>query len=251
MDRISGRIPAPGGAGWWAGRVEAQAPGSGAEYGRSMDARWGRAWFGLTAVCVVAGIGISLYTSARSSTVFGGSPLNRALNIFAFFTIQSNVLVGLACVLLVLDQHRTSTAFAVLRLTGVVAIAVTGIVFHVALSGLLELDTLGQTANQLQHTVVPVMAVVGWVVFGPRGLTSTRIARLTVAFPLAYMVFTTIRGPLASNWYPYPFADVHHLGYARVTVNAVWIMLLFFAIAAGATALDARLRPDRAPLPES
>jgi hypothetical protein len=161
--------------------------------------------------------------------------------VFAFFTIQSNVLVGVACLLLVLDQQRTSTAFAVLRLTGVVAIAVTGIVFHVALSGLLELDTLAQTANQLQHTVVPVMAVVGWVAFGPRGLTSTRVARLTVLFPLAYMVFTTIRGPLASNWYPYPFADVHHLGYARVAVNAVWIMLLFFALSAGATALDRRL----------
>ena len=83
------------------------------------------------------------------------------------------------------------------------------------------------------------MAVVGWVAFGPRGLdVDPKVARLTVLFPLAYMVFTTIRGPLASNWYPYPFADVHHLGYARVAVNAVWIMLLFFAISAGATALD-------------
>jgi hypothetical protein len=215
-----------------------------------VDTRWAKPWFAVTALCVVTGIGISLYTSATRSATFGGSPLNRALNVFAFFTIQSNVLVGLACVLLVLDQHRSSTGFAVLRLTGVVAIAVTGIVFHVALSGLLELDTLAQTANQLQHTVVPVMAVVGWVVFGPRGLTSARVARLTVLFPLAYLVFTTIRGPLASNWYPYPFADIHHLGYARVAVNAVWIMLLFFAISAGATALDARLRQERAPVAE-
>ena len=165
-----------------------------------MDVRWGKAWFAITALCVVVGIGISLYTSASHSAVFGGSPLNRALNVFAYFTIQSNVLVGVASVLLVLDQQRSATWFAVLRLTGVVAIAVTGIVFHVALSGLLELDTLAQTANQLQHTVVPVMAVVGWVVFGPRGLTSYRISRLTVLFPLAYMVFTVIRGPLASNW---------------------------------------------------
>ena len=67
-------------------------------------------------------------------------------------------------------------------------------------------------------------------------------AYLTVLFPLAYLVFTTIRGPLASHWYPYPFADIHHLGYARVAVNAVWIMLLFFAISAGATALDRRIR---------
>lgn len=89
-----------------------------------------------------------------------------------------------------------------------------------------------------------------WIVAGsargllpppPRGLTSARIARLTVIFPLAYMVFTVIRGPLASDWYPYPFANPKQLGYPAVAVNALWIALLFIALAAGATALDKRL----------
>ena len=41
---------------------------------------------------------------------FGGSPLGRALNVFAFFTVQSNLIVGGTCLLLVLDRNRTSTA---------------------------------------------------------------------------------------------------------------------------------------------
>lgn len=94
--------------------------------------------------------------------------------------------------------------------------------------------------------VVPIMAVVGWVAFGPRGQTSRRIAKVTVLFPLAYMLFTVIRGPLASDFYPYPFADVKTLGYVPVIINALWIGLLFFALAVGATALDKPLGGDAA-----
>lgn len=206
-----------------------------------MDPRWARPWFALTTVCVVVGIAISLYLSWHTRSVFGGSPLNRSLNVFAYFTIQSNILVGVTCLLLAVRPDRTSTLFTVCRLTSLVAITVTFIVFHVALSKLLDLDTLAQTANQLQHTAVPLLAVVGWLVFGPRRLVSTRVTRLTVVFPLAYMVFTAVRGPLASDWYPYPFVDVGALGYPRVVVNAVWISILFISIAAGATWLDGRL----------
>jgi hypothetical protein len=211
-----------------------------------MDRRWARPWFAVTVACVVAGIVIQLFVSADNAAHFGGSPLNRALNVFAFFTIQSNLLVGAACLLLALDLDRRSPAFEVLRLTGLVGITVTFIVFHVALSHLLDLDTWAQTANQLQHTVVPILAVVGWVAFGPRGLTSVRVVRWTVLFPLAYMTLTVIRGPLASDFYPYPFANVKTLGYFPVAVNAIWVALLFVGIAAAATALDKRLASGQA-----
>lgn len=209
-----------------------------------MGRRWSRPWFAATAACVLAGIVIQLVISWRTPGFFGGSPLNRALNVFAFFTIQSNVLVGVTCGLLAV-RPRASRVFAVLRLTSLVGITVTFVVFHVVLSRLLDLDTWAQAANQLQHTVVPVLAVVGWLVFGPRGLTSPRVARLTVVFPLLFVVFTMVRGPLASHWYPYPFVDVTALGYARVAVNGLWVALLFIGVAAGATWLDRRL-PDQA-----
>jgi hypothetical protein len=151
--------------------------------------------------------------------------------------------VGVTSLLLAVNAHPSSTVFKVFRLIGVVAISVTFVVFHVALGKLLDLDTWPQVANQLQHTVVPIMCVVGWVAFGPRGLSSARVARLTVIFPAVYIAFTAIRGPLASNWYPYPVADVHALGYLRVIINGLWIALFLMALAAGTTALDSRLKP--------
>ena len=91
-----------------------------------------------------------------------------ALNIFAFFTVLSNVVVGVTTMLLAINPNRSSAVFAVFRLIGLVAITVTFIVFHVVLSRLLDLDTWAEVANQLLHTVVPIMAIVGWCLFGPR-----------------------------------------------------------------------------------
>ena len=120
-----------------------------------MDARWGRLWFATAALAVAARIVIQLFVTVPNESSFGGSPLGRGLNVFAFFTIQSNVIVGVTCLLLALDATRTSTVFATFRLIGVVAIAVTFLVFHVALSRLLDLDTWPQIANQLQHNPYP------------------------------------------------------------------------------------------------
>ncbi|WP_328296451.1 Pr6Pr family membrane protein [Streptomyces sp. NBC_00435] len=226
-----------------------------------MEMKWSRVWFAMTAACVVIGVVIQVVLSWQNHMPvvagtgelfqrFGGSPLGRALNVFSFFTVQSDLIVGATSLLLALNPNRSSTVFRVFRLAGLVGITVTGIVFHVALGGLLELDTWAMAADRLLHFVVPIMAVVGWVAFGPRGLTSSRVVKLTVLFPLAYMLFTVIRGPLASDWYPYPFANVHALGYLRVLINGLWIGLLFVAVAASAAWLDKRL-PTKQTAPPS
>jgi hypothetical protein len=181
---------------------------------------------------------------------FGGSPLGRGMNIFAFFTVQSNLIVGITSLLLAINPNRSSTVFSAFRLAGLVGITVTGVVFHLTLSGLFELDTWAKASDRLTHFVVSIMAVVGWMVFGPRGLVSSRVVKLAVLFPLAFMLFTIIRGPLASDWYPYPFANVKALGYPRVIINGVWISLLFAAVCAAVAWLDKRLPTKRTPTPQ-
>ena len=199
--------------------------------------RLARTWFAATAAAVAAGIVIQLPVTATT----GGSPFTdptaRTFNIFAFFTIDSNLIIGAVCLLLAIRLDRTSPVFHVVRLTGLVAIVITGIVFHVAIANLLELDGWAQAANQLQHTIVPVMSVVGWLMFGPRGHATRTYAVVALTFPVLWMIFTISRGA-AIHWYPYPFINVDDLGYVRVAVNSVWIAVLFFAIAGGAVALD-------------
>ncbi len=207
-----------------------------------MSVRWARVWFGATAACVLAGVVISAITAANNTGGHFHPALARAANTFAFFTIQSNLLVGVAALLLALRLERSSAVFAVFRLSGLVAIIVTGVVFHAVLAQTLDLKSWDAVGNELVHTVVPVMAIVGWLLAGPRRLVSPRSAWLSLTFPLCWLGFTLVRGAIA-HWYPYPFIDVTHLGYGRAAVNCVWVAALFLGLAAGATVLDGRLGP--------
>jgi hypothetical protein len=204
-----------------------------------VSARWARPWFAATALCVAAGVTLSVYTAVHTPGHFH-SAVARGFNTFAFFTILSNLIVGATTLLLAVKPAQTSTVFKTFRLIGLVAITVTGIVYHVALASVLDLDGIHQLGNQLVHTIVPLLTVIGWVAFGPRGLTSARIAWLSLLFPFCWLAFTLIRGA-AIHWYPYPFIDVTRLGYAKAILNCFWVALLLFGLAAGATALDSRL----------
>ena len=206
-----------------------------------MAPRWARPWFAATAVCVIAGVALSVYSAAKNPGYFH-SGVERGFNAFAFFTIQSNLIVGGTTALLALRLDRPSTVFRTFRLIGLVAIIVTGVVYHVALASIFDLDGIDQLGNQLVHTVVPLLAVIGWLIFGPRGLTSRRVAWLSLLFPVCWMAFTLIRGAVI-HWYPYPFINVSVIGYAKAILNAFWVALLLLGVAAGATALDSRLGP--------
>lgn len=210
-----------------------------------MSQRGARIWFGTTAACVLAGVVISAITAANNTHGHFHPGVARAANAFAFFTIQSNLLVGAATLLLALRPDRSSTSFAVLRVAGLVAITVTGIVFHAVLAQTLDLKSWDAVGNELVHTVVPVMAVIGWLLVGPRSLISRRAVWLSLIFPVCWLAFTLIRGAIA-HWYPYPFIDVTHVGYARAAVNCVWVATLMLGLAAGAMVFDSRL--SRGPL---
>src|SRR5260370_9858861 len=62
--------------------------------------------------------------------------VERGFNTFAFFTVQSNLIVGATTGLLALRLDRPSTVFRTFRLIGLVAITVTGVVYHVALASI-------------------------------------------------------------------------------------------------------------------
>jgi hypothetical protein len=87
------------------------------------------------------------------------------------------------------------------------------------------------------HTAVPLLGVLGWLLFGPRGLISWRTVALAFVFPVGWVVFTMIRGA-AIHWYPYPFINVDDLGYARVAVSVVMVAVIFLGLAAAALAFD-------------
>lgn len=216
-----------------------------------------RCCFGLTALCVLAGVVLSVLTSATMAAAGLASPVARGCNVFSYFTTQSNLIVGVTCLVLALRRPRPldtandhSTLFRVFRLDGLVMILVTAVVFHTVLAGLLDLSGWPAVGNQLVHTVVPILALLGWLLFGPRGQISRRVVGLSVVYPILWVVFTLIRGAIG-GWYPYPFLDADELGYPRVSLSILGITIAFVALAAGLLGVDrllgrtARGRPGR------
>jgi hypothetical protein len=209
-----------------------------------------RAVFGLNAVVVAVGLVVQLFVAGDNEAgYFTGT--GAVLNVFCFFTVQSNTVLMATCALLAIGWRGTSTAFKVLRMIGVVGIALTFVVYHFALAGLQDLTGQAAFADVMLHTVSPILGVGGWILFGPRGLTSPVVVWCTTAYVAAWGVFTMVRGAITDHggvhFYPYPFMDPTDKGYLRVVLNLVLVAIVFFALAYGAHAVDGWLARRRRP----
>jgi len=205
-----------------------------------------RRWFAATAALVTGGLVLQLVLSASSDGGSFGSVQGKVFNFFCFFTVQSNIAVAVTHWMLATDPYRSSTAFRVMRIVAVVCIAVTGVVFHVALASLQELTGWDLVADTILHTLSPILAVVGWIVFGPRRQLDGRIVRLAVLPPVAWLAFALVRGSFVqdvagNDYYAYPFMNAQVHGYALALFRCAIVAVLFLGLAYGALAADRRL----------
>src|SRR6188472_4268620 len=92
----------------------------------------------------------------------------RLAHLVAYFTIQANLLVAVTSWQLVRDPARDGRWWRPVRLAAIVGITVTGLVHFTLLRPLLDLHGAGWAADKLLHMVVPLLAVVGWLLAGPR-----------------------------------------------------------------------------------
>ena len=140
-----------------------------------------RCWFAATALVVATGVVVQLGVVADVETGFFDQRWERIANVFAYFTIQSNLLVMVTTGALALGRLPERTVGRVLRLIALVAITLTFVVFHAVLRDLQDLTGDAAFADVLLHTVSPLLCVSGWLLFGPRGRTSPRTAGVFVA----------------------------------------------------------------------
>jgi hypothetical protein len=151
-------------------------------------------------------------------------------NFFSYFTVLSN-----CAATLVLGYGGGAALLGrpgvpdLLRGAAALYMVVTGLVFAVALSDV-ETGMLPWT-NTVLHQVMPLLMLADWLLLPPtRRLGPAEVLRW-LAFPLLYLVYTLVRGPVV-DWYPYPFLDPRPHGYAHVAVAGVLVTLAFLAVTA-------------------
>ena len=162
----------------------------------------------------------------------------RPANFFSFFTIQSNLLA--AGVLLYgaarLGLNPDLPRLDALRAAALLYLSLTGIVYGVLLAGYQEeLQLTLPWVDTVLHRVLPLVMVADWLIQPPSTRLGWRQARWWLAYPVAFVAYTLIRGPIV-DWYPYPFLDPRNDGgYVAVAgyvvaiavgvLAAVWLLL--------------------------
>lgn len=208
-----------------------------------------RVFFALTALSVSIGVALELWLAYHARTVLPphagftrtfGPGIDGALNQLVFFTTESNAILGLTTLLLAIRLNRSSEVFHVFRLAGLIDIAITALVYNLLLAGDVKPQGLGEVANVIQHMINPALAWIGWLVFGPARLVTVRRMALAAVVPLTWGVVTLVRGAFI-DWYPYSILDLPHLGYSRVALNILGVLVLFFAIAGLLAVVDRQL----------
>ena len=211
-------------------------------------ARLSRAWHAVLVLVVAAALVIQITLSVTGGGA-GEPPLGtRLIRLASFFTIQSNVLVLVTAVAVVLRPDTDGPRWRVLRLDAVLGITITGIVYATVLAGLNNPQGWGALSNAGFHYVAPWWALAGWLLFGPRPRIDRRTLSWAVLWPVLWIGWTLLHGAV-TDWYPYPFTDVVELGYPAVLRNLAVILLITVALATLLRALDRRLRPAPRPVP--
>lgn len=209
-----------------------------------------RRWHLVTAVVVVTALVLQLALVLQGGRAADGTeepelPV-RLGRLVSYFTIQSNLLIAVAAVGLARDPARDGPWWRTLRLAGLVGITVTGLVHFVVLRPLMDLDGWDYVCDKLLHMAVPLLAIVGWLLFGPRPRVSLTEVRRALVWPFAWLGWTLAVGAI-SGWYPYLFLDVDEEGWGRVLLAAAAITVLFLALFAAAYRVDRRFPASPGP----
>ena len=154
-------------------------------------------------------------------------------NHFSYFTVLSNLF---AAVVALLGVFRAVSPQ--IRGAAVLYMATTGLVYSFLLQGI-DVQTPAY-ANWVLHIIVPILVAVEWLLAPEK----TRRWWIWLSFPLAYLVYTLVRGSIV-GWYPYPFMDPRQNGYADVLLTCVFVAAVFIVLAFAVSWVGTKLAQKR------
>ena len=168
------------------------------------------------------------------------------VNFFSYFTIESN-LIAVAALLLAAATWRgpRSANIDFFRGAATTYMTVTFVVFALLLADT-DVDTAIVWVDRVLHRVIPIVMMADWLLDPPSARIDLRRAWWWVAYPMAWVVYTMIRGAIVGT-YPYPFLDPANGGYGVVLAYSVAILVGMLAFIWGIVSIGNAMRERRAP----
>lgn len=189
-----------------------------------MQNLWRTAWARLVAVLAWFAVLLQFALLMQSQAA---PKLELLVRFFSYFTILSNLLVAVlmsACGWFPNVKWRTHSN----QIAIAVYISVVGLAYNTVLRFLSEPTGWQKLADEMLHTIVPILYLVYCWNF-IRYKFAWRAIIPWMYFPVLYLIYILLRGHF-SGFYPYPFLSVPELGYARVAVNCLLVTLVFVGL---------------------
>ena len=181
------------------------------------------AWFGVV---------LQLYLSLRLTDSMGMSTAQGLAIYFGYFTVLTNILVGVATTWpAALPATTLGRFFARPVAIGWIAasIAFVGVAYFVLLRHVWNPQGLQLIADVLLHYIVPALVLIYSVIALRRTALRWTAPLWWSLYPVIYFVYVLLRGALIGR-YPYRFIDVSQLGYALTLRNAAVLWLAFLML---------------------
>jgi len=159
-------------------------------------------------------------------------------NFFSYFTVQSGmaaVVVFITAAVVAFRLPADPEWLDKLRAMVTTYILVSGIVYAIIVvqSSTVSYQIEVPWSSQLLHFWVPVVALVDWLIDPYKARLSWQYLIWVLVFPILWLVFTLIRGPIV-GWYPYFFLDS---GQVSGPAETVFYSLIVIGIITGIAAL--------------
>ena len=165
-----------------------------------------------------------------TNTVFLVEDTNRIVNgleLFKYFTLQSNLIVALYFLLYLISNFKENKVFKKMFGGVVIYISVTFIVFLIFLEPIYSPKGFALAGSILNHYVTPIFVLGFLYHFKSDYSFEIKEAKLWVVYPIIYLGFLLTYG-LLTNDYLYPFFHVTEVGVIGVIIALIGITLLFF-----------------------
>jgi len=197
-----------------------------------MSARTAFGWvrLGLATAGLVALTGYFEYTLGVATFAIA--------NFFSYFTVQSaiaSIFVFVTAAVVAFRQPTDPAWLDMVRAMVTTYILVSGVVYGIIvwMSSGVNYSIEVPWSSQLLHFVIPVCALIDWIVDPFKARLPWRYLGWAILFPVFWLVFTLIRGPIV-GWYPYFFLDARQVSGPGETV---FYCLIIVAIITGIAAL--------------